>query len=501
MAPLTRAESSGYTETSLHADVMSFLGGLDHPHLFRTEFGRSPEGRDLPLLVLSAKGVRTPAEARAAGAPVVLVINGIHAGEVEGKEASLMLARDLLAGRHDGLLDKITLVLVPLFNPDGNDRIDPKNRALDVEHFLGQLGPARGVGTRVNAAGINLNRDYLRQDAVEMRLLQRHVCRPWAPDLTIDCHSTNGSVHRFHLTYDTPHAVESGRPEPVAFMREQFCPELTRRVRAGGRETFFYGNFVADEGGRGEGWRTYTHHPRFGSNYRGLTGRCDLLLEAFSYLPYEERVLTTYHVLEEALLLAAERGEAIARVVAESRAPRDRVAVRYRLEAEAEPARILTRSPRTLDGAPAEVVVPHLARFVGSRVVDRPWAYAVPANVGEHLARHGLAVRRLSSPVEALVEAAVIEEVRETGSRTVLEAPGESLAAARFERRPERLPAGHCLVETAQPLGAVAVYLCEAESDDGLVACGLAPKPARGDRHPAVRVLEPVRAPGEPPHD
>ncbi len=494
MPPLTRAETSGYTETSLHADVLAFLAGLEHPHLFRGSFGASPEGRELPLLVLSARGVRTPAEARAAGLPVVLVINGIHAGEVEGKEASMMLVRDLLAGRHQGLLEKITLVVVPLFNPDGNDRLDPKNRALDVAHFSGQIGPAK-VGTRVNASGVNLNRDYMRQESAEMRQLQAGVCQPWGPDLTIDCHATNGSVHRFHLTYDTPHTVESGRPEPIRFMREQFCPELTRRVRAGsGRETFFYGNFVEDEGGQGEGWMTYTHHPRFGSNYRGLTGRCDLLFEAYSYIPYEERVKTTYQLLEEALLLAAERGEALTRVVAESRTPLERVAVRYRLEAEAEPARVLTRAPRALDGAPTEVVLPHLARFVGAVAVDRPWAYAVPEAVGRHLARHGLAARPLSAAVEALVEAPVIEGVSETDSRGILEAPGEVRLEARFERRTQTLPAGAWLVETAQPLGAIAVYLCEAESDDGLVATGLLAKPARGDRYPALRVLEPVRA-------
>src|SRR6185503_13155230 len=103
----------------------------------------------------------------------------------------------LLDGSDPGLLDKLVLLLVPLFNPDGNDRIDPANRRLDVARFEGQDGPASGVGTRVNASGINLNRDYLRQDAAEMRLLSRNVWQRWQPHLTIDCHSTNGSVHRF----------------------------------------------------------------------------------------------------------------------------------------------------------------------------------------------------------------------------------------------------------------------------------------------------------------
>src|SRR5687767_5077851 len=108
--PLTRAESSGYTETSRHADVMTFLAALDgDARLHRTDFGVSPEGRALPLLVLSTRGVRSPDEARRVGLPVVLVLCGIHAGEVEGKEAVLMLVRDMLAGQNADLLEHVTL--------------------------------------------------------------------------------------------------------------------------------------------------------------------------------------------------------------------------------------------------------------------------------------------------------------------------------------------------------------------------------------------------------
>src|SRR3954467_15740424 len=105
--PITRAEATGYLETSRHADVMRFLAELqarDDPRLWITSFGTSPEHRDLPLMVLSAQGINTPQDARRSQLPVVLVINGIHPGEVEGKEASLMLARDLLSSPAGALL-------------------------------------------------------------------------------------------------------------------------------------------------------------------------------------------------------------------------------------------------------------------------------------------------------------------------------------------------------------------------------------------------------------
>ena len=235
---------------------------------------------------------------------------------------------------------------------------------------------------------------------------------------------------------------------------------------------------------------TYTHHPRFGANYRGLSGRCDLLLETYAYISFEERVATTYAFLVEALRIAGERGAPLASVVEAARTPRERIAVRYRLDAAPQPARILTRAPRTLDGAPIEVTIPHLARFVGTRVVDRPWGYAVPPAIGEHLQRHGLAVRFLDEPLGAAIEVPTIEHIRQSDPRAILEAAGETLLDARFDRTTEALPAGTAIVQTDQPLGAIAVYLCEAESDDGLVASGLIPCPQPGDRYPALRILE-----------
>jgi hypothetical protein len=498
--PRTRAEASRFTETSRHAVVMAFVQALADrrdARLSVSQFGASPEGRALPLLVLAKDAPGSPADAHAAERPVVLVLNGIHAGEVEGKEASLALVRDLLDGRHAGILEGLTLVVVPLFNPDGNDRIDPKNRALDLSKLEGQLGPASGVGTRANASGVNLNRDYMAQSQPEMRLLMEHVWRRWRPHLSVDCHSTNGSVHRFALTYDVPHTVESGRREPIEWMRARCLPEVSRRLRRRtGIESFFYGNFVEDETGRigagpGEGWRTYTHHPRFGGNYRGLANRLDLLIETYSYQSFEERVRATYEFLVEALAYVAEHGASARQVVESSQAPPTRVAVRYALEAFPGTVEILTRAPRTLDGAPVAVQIPHVARFVGTVQVERPYGYAVPEGVARHLALHGLAPRRLNGGSLA-TEVARVEGASELGTRAILESAAERELAVTWRRETWNAPAGTWLVESAQPLGAVAVYLCEPASDDGLIAAGVVPEPAPGAEWPCRRVLEPV---------
>lgn len=488
----TRAEATKFAETSLHADVMAFVAALasrGDPRLHVTSFGASPQGRALPLLVLSDRGVQTPAQARALGRPVVLMLDGIHPGEVEGKEASLALVRDLLDGRHGDLLSQLTLLVVPLFNPDGNDALDPANRRLDLKKLTGQPGPL--VGTRTQSDGINLNRDYLRQAALEMRLLQSGVCIPWAPDLTIDNHATNGSVHRFDMTVDVPHTMASTRIEPIDFMRTRVVPDVMRAVAARGVSSGWYGNFVEDErvmdsGGDvdpsakvGEGWMTYPHHPRFGSNYRGLTNRLDVLLECYSYLPFEQRVATASAWQIELLSWVAAHPQDVLEVVAASARPPDRIAVRARLEAFADPIEVLTRTPRTLDGAPSSVRLPYLARFVGTTIVLRPPAYFVPPKVAEHLRAHGLAVVPVTGDVECSV--ARVESIGAQAGRGILEAATFGDVGVSWHDDRRALPPGWARVDTEQTKGAIAVYLCEPESDDGAVENGLLAAPLPGE--------------------
>jgi len=495
----TRAEATSFRETSLHADVMQFIRALDgrnDPRLHVQTFGVSPQGRELPLLILSKDGVQSAADARKSNRPVVLLMDGIHPGEVEGKEATLALVRDMLDGKQEDFLDAITLVIVPLFNPDGNDALDPANRRLDLKKLSGQMGPV--VGTRTQSHGINLNRDYMRQRGPEMRLLQDHVCIPFAPDLTIDNHATNGSVHRFQMTVDVPHTVESGRAEPIELARQKMVPEVIAAVRARGFESGWYGNFVEDErvldangdvdpnSTVGLGWMTYPHHPRFGSNYRGLTNRMDILLECYSYLPFEERVLTARAWQIELLAWAAKNADTIKQVVEASKMPPSRIAIRYALEAFDKPVSVLTRTPRTLEGAPSTCCIPHFGRFRGTAIVDRPKSYLVPASVADHLKKHGLLVQPAEGTYD--VEVATIESLGTQDGRAILEAAKVGDVAVRWRMEKRAAPAGYSKVDTNQPLGAIAVYLCEPESDDGVFENEIVAVPKLGDEHCVMRV-------------
>jgi len=282
-------------------------------------------------------------------------------------------------------------------------------------------------------------------------------------------------------------------------MRDKLLGPVTAALKANHRlDAGWYGNFVEDErvldakgevnpgAPVGEGWMTYPHHPRFGSNYRGLTNRLDLLAECYSYIPFAERVRTAYAFMLETLRFVAAHRDEVKQVVASSQTPRDRIAIRYRLERREAPVEILTRSPRTLEGAPTTVNLPYLARFVGSTVIDRPRAYLVPTNVAAHLRQHGLTVASATGTHE--VEVPVVEGTGREGARGILEAGTVGELSVSWRKGPRVAPPGAGLVATSQPLGAIAVYLCEPESDDGAVENGLISVPSVGDELPIWRV-------------
>jgi hypothetical protein len=160
--------------------------------------------------------------------------------------------------------------------------------------------------------------------------------------------------------------------------------------------------------------------------------------------------------------------------------------VRYGLERFGTPVEILTRTPRTLEGAPTSVTLPHLGRFVGTTVVERPRAYLVPAPMAAHLRLHGLSVQEAVGTFE--VEVPVVEGLGSEGGRAILEAAAVGDLSVSWRREPRAVPPGWALVPTDQPLGAIAVYLCEPESDDGAVENGLLPVPTMGEELALWRV-------------
>lgn len=485
--PQTRAESSGYTATSSHADVLAFLDSLDvlGAPMTRGTVATSVEGREIPYVVASRPRVANAAEARASGKPIVYVQGNIHGGEVEGKEALQALLRDLLFDPRPNALDSVVLVAVPIYNPDGNDRFGAVERNRSEQN-----GPDL-VGLRPNGQGLDLNRDYVKAEAPETRGSLRMFAE-WAPDVFVDLHTTNGSYHGYGLTYAPSLNPAAGRATELT--RDDLLPELRERMRRRHAvETFDYGNFSRTYGADltpdslREAWYSYDHRPRFGTNYFGLRDGVAILSEAFSHDPFARRVEVTREFVSEILSLAAERS---ANILAATRA-------RYPVVGAPLPVRSrLTTAPRTAevlvemleadpDSVPDERGVHRGLRRTGrfrpqampvhdrfEPVLERtaPAAYLLPPDLGpvvDLLREHGVAVEETVATPRAVVEAFTIDSV--VPAARAFQGHHETRLEGTWAVSTRDLPGGWHLVRVDQPLGRVAVYLLEPESDDGIV--------------------------------
>ena len=490
---LTVAERSNFQATARHADVVTLCERLAarSPLVKLTEMGKSGEGRSIPLLIVADPPVSSPAEAKATGKLVVFLVGNIHAGEVCGKEALPILVRELTDRPDQPLLKQVILLVAPIFNADGNERVSKTNRP-------GQVGPAEGMGQRANAAGLDLNRDFMKLEAPEARALVRTL-NDWDPALTIDTHTTNGSHHRYTLTYDGP-KNPSGDPRVLTYSRDILFPALTGSFkRQTGHDAYFYGNFETDH----TRWTTYPSTPRFGTTYVGLRNRLSILTEAYSYAPYDVRVWATRDFCRLACEFVADHAAMIQTLLADARrttaasSPAPRVAIRSRPRALPAKVPILGLVERrdggrvVSTGEPKDYLCAVEGDFEPTVEVTRPAAYLIPAGFPravELLQTHGIQVEQMTRAERRTVTIERVDAV--TRSARLFEGHHLVEITATTPRTETRdLPVGTVRVPTAQPLGTLAAYLLEPRSDDGLVTWnGFDAESTPGQDFPVLKV-------------
>jgi dipeptidyl aminopeptidase/acylaminoacyl peptidase len=468
----TTAETSDYKATSRHSEVVDFCKRLakESPLVRLLSLGRSHDGRDLPLLTLADPPVGSPEEAAKSKKLIVFAMGNIHAGEVDGKEALLMLARDLALAKDRPLLKDLILVFAPIFNADGNEAFG-KNRP-------SQAGPVL-VGTRANSQKLDLNRDYVKLESPEVRALVRFF-RRWDPAIVIDCHTTNGSFHRYTLTYEGGRCP-AGDSSLIGHVRDELLPDVSRRMeKSTGYRSYFYGNFSPDR----SRWETVPPVPRYGTHYVGLRNRIAILSESYSYAPFKDRVLASKAFVQGICENAAANKTKISKLLTAARqatikagenpGEKDLIVLRQKPKALGRPVSLLGFVEETRDGrrVATDKVKNYEVQYFGdgepTLTVRRPYAYLLPANltdVVEALQRHGIVVEELREDIELDVETYRIEKI--TRTRAFQKHQPVTLEVG-SRKESKRMEAGTILVRTAQPLGSLAAYLLEPQSADGL---------------------------------
>lgn len=487
----TVAEASEWKATSKYDDVVSMMNALAEasPLAYRVELGATVKGRSIPVLVLAEPAVRSADEAKESGKLVVLLLGNIHAGEVAGKEALLMLARDILAGEDRSLLEHLVLCFVPIYNADGNEKMSPDNRP-------GQVGPEQGMGERPNAQGLDLNRDFVKLDAPETRALVRFM-RQWDPHVFIDTHTTNGSYHRYLITYAGPKSP-AGDSSILDYAHDAMMPRISAALRERtGYESFFYGNFDREK----TRWETFPAEARYGTTYFGLRHRLSILSEAYSYAPYKDRVLGTLEFVRQCLRDLRDHREEVQALLkradeaASRRRPGETIALRSRAAARPDKVKILgfveeqDGDRRRPTDQPREYEVDLVDRFEAALEVPLPAAYLIPASqrdVVHNLQWHGVAVLELREDIELNVEVDRVVSLRQS-ERSF---QNRSASMLEIERRSGMMgvPAGTLVVRTDQPLGRLAAYLLESQGEDGLALWGLVTGLSEGEDYPIVRL-------------
>jgi len=486
----TRAELTEYEETSRYEEVVRFLSELQRRSpLIRVEtFGRSQEGRELPLAVLSDPPVAQPRESRESDKPIIFILANIHAGEVEGKEAVLHIARRLLLGELRPLLNRLIVLIAPIYNADGNERISLDNRTE-------QNGPIGGVGVRENAQGLDLNRDFIKMDAPETQALIR-LCNAWDPDVTVDLHTTDGSYHGYHLTYSIP-LNPSLNSRLTSYHREKMMPAVTRAMRLRHNfRTYYYGNFSGDvpeaQATDERAWFTFSPQPRVGFNYFGFRNRLSILSEAYSYLDFRRRIEVTEAFVEEILGYCAAHGNEISRLTQsldgeaiERGRKGQTIGVKYLPEALPKPVEILVgevtkiKNPRSghemlamVENKVTPVKMRDFGMFKAVRTVPSAKAYLFKAEDGLRVVRdkllaHGITVEELTEPAGVEVQRFEIGKVQRRKQR--FQKHYQVALEGEYRKEEMDFDKGTLLVRTSQPLGLLAAYLLEPESEDGLV--------------------------------
>jgi len=479
LALKTRPEATDFEETSRYQDVMVFVETFvaASPDLHMATLGYTTEGRRLPVVVVGDVEDASPEAVLATGKLRMFVQANIHAGEVCGKEAMQVLLRALANGEHAAWLDSLVLLIAPIYNADGNERIGLTNRRY-------QHGPVAGMGQRANGQGLDLNRDNVKLESPEAHSLVSFWQR-YDPHIIMDLHTTNGTRHAYHITYAPPLHPNTD-PGIVDLLRNDLLPEVTRSVKAKyDWDYYYYGNLPWRGMDVERGWYSFGHQPRYLTNYVGLRNRIGLLSEAYSYATFEDRIAATLRFVEEVGNYAHRNASAIRRTIEEAdeiSIVGEDVALRATFQRSNESVEILMgevieeRNPysgepmlRRLDVRRSEAM-PEFGTFQATETVRAPAAYLIPGaleGVLRKLDDHGIRWERLEESRDFLVERFAIDSTRVAEreyqghhQRTLFGAYGQAEVT---------LPAGTAVVPLNQPLGRLAVLVLEPRSDDGLL--------------------------------
>ncbi|NOY49891.1 MAG: M14 family metallopeptidase [Chlorobi bacterium] len=480
----TTAEKTNYKLTSSYIDIINFINTLDkQSDILRIEtIAKTAEGREVKMMVIANPMIYNFSEAKDDKRVVVYIEANIHAGEVEGKEATQMLARYLISNPGSEILKNCIILINPILNPDGNEKFSDKNRT-------NQNGPA-SVGVRYNGQHLDINRDGIKLETPEAKGILNNVLNKWDPSVFVDCHTTNGSYHKEPVTF-TWMINPNGDRNLINYMRDKMMPEVHDKLLSKYNvENVFYGEFI-DRMNIDKGWHQYAAEPRYLVNYVGIRNRLSILNENYVYADFKTRVNGSYNLLRTILDYASNNSREIKNIIklADERTiarglnnkPSDSFAIQYKSYPTPHKIKIQAYEADTIPGMKGywryrqsnrqrDVIVDYYADYFPTKSVRFPYAYILDitdANVLQNLKTHGIKYERLSSDMNLEVEQFIFTSLKP--SSRINQGHYTNIVEGNFESVERVFKKGTLIVKTAQPLGWLVAYLFEPQTTDGLL--------------------------------
>ena len=480
----TTYEKSGGVATERYDETVAYCRRLATASKGRARvvvWGTSPQGRSLVALVLSSEGAFTPAAAVKSSRPLVVINNGIHSGEIEGKDADLILARDILiTGSKADLLAHLNLLIIPIFSVDAHERFSPYNR-------INQNGPTE-MGWRATAVNLNLNRDFMKADGEEMQAMLR-LLHGWKPDFFFDNHTTDGADWQYTIQLDTPVAPTLGAGA-VAWSKQMLAAALPR-VENDGFLTSPYFDGV-DYNRLDRGLTISDFGPRYSTGYLAAMNRPSMLVETHMLKPYRNRVEATYSINRRVIEYIAASGKELREInrnadAAESHTkPGDRFVLEATTSRESRPFTFRGLEYRPFRSEVSGSMIPAWTRnpqdtlttirdqYLPGLTLEAPAAYAIPPQWKEVLQRlnlHGFEFKRLTHAYKSQFESYRFASVAFPPS------PFESRFQPNYKTtkitEERTLPPGTVVISTACTGAKLLMQLLEPEAPDSLMHWGL----------------------------
>jgi hypothetical protein len=475
---ITPAEKSDFHLSPSYSETMDWLQRLcqSTTNMRMVSIGKSANYRDINMVIASDESLDKAVLGNSAR-PLLLIQAGIHSGEIDGKDAGMMLLRDIAHGKKKDLLRNCNILFIPILSVDGHERASPYNR-------VNQRGP-ENMGWRTNARNLNLNRDYSKLDTEEIRSVVR-VMNEYNPDLYLDLHVTDGADYQYDITFGYAEAYSPGIAQ---WLRETLSPAVSKHLKNAGHipgPLIFAANDIDFRDGLAE----YTYSPRFSHSYSDARHIPAVLVENHSLKPFKQRVLGTYVFLEAVIGALTSNGRVLQGVIGKDANNRTSETVLtwkrsdqkdsinlLGVEATREKSAVTQGEYVVWKGKPVSGYVPYLRYNQADKKTSRPKAFWIPSayrDVIQRLQIHGITMEVITAPEEMDVSMYRISDYK--FSTSPLEGHFTVSGKVNREKRKETFYPGSVRIDLDQPLGDLAILLLNPESPDSFFQWGFFPE-------------------------